>query len=45
LRNAFPDMEVTPEHMTATDEDVALAYTITGTHEGEFLGVAPTGGG
>jgi steroid delta-isomerase-like uncharacterized protein len=43
LRNAFPDMEVTPEHMTATDEDVALAYTITGTHEGEFLGVVPTG--
>jgi steroid delta-isomerase-like uncharacterized protein len=42
LRNAFPDMEVTPEHMAATDEDVALAYTITGTHEGEFLGVAPT---
>ena len=43
LRNAFPDMEVTPEHITATDEDVALAYTITGTHEGEFLGVVPTG--
>jgi predicted ester cyclase len=43
MRAAFPDFEVTPEHMTATDEDVALAYTVTGTHEGEFLGVAPTG--
>ncbi len=43
LRAAFPDLEVTPEHMTATDEDVALAYTVTGTHEGEFLSVAPTG--
>ncbi len=43
MRAAFPDFEVTPEHMTATDKDVALAYTVTGTHEGEFLGVAPTG--
>jgi steroid delta-isomerase-like uncharacterized protein len=43
MRSAFPDLQVTPEHMTATDDDVALAYTITGTHEGEFLGLAPTG--
>lgn len=43
LRSAFPDLGVTPEHMTATDEDVALAYTITGAHQGEFMGVAPTG--
>jgi steroid delta-isomerase-like uncharacterized protein len=43
MRAAFPDLEVTPEHMTATDEGVALAYTVTGAHEGEFLGVAPTG--
>lgn len=45
MRSAFPDLEVTPEHMTATDDDVALAYTITGTHQGDFLGVAPTGRG
>jgi predicted ester cyclase len=43
MRAAFPDLEVTPEHMTATDEGVALAYTVPGAHEGEFLGVAPTG--
>jgi len=43
MRTAFPDLEVTPEHMIATDDDVALAYTINGTHEGEFLGVGPTG--
>ena len=43
MRSAFPDLEVTPEHMTATEDDVALAYTVTGTHQGEFLGVAPTG--
>jgi len=43
MRSAFPDLEVTPEHMTATEDDVALAYTISGTHQGDFLGVAPTG--
>jgi len=43
MRSAFPDLKVTPEHMTATEDDVALAYTVTGTHEGDFLGVAPTG--
>jgi steroid delta-isomerase-like uncharacterized protein len=43
MRSAFPDMNIEPEHMTATDDDVAIAYTLTGTHEGEFLGVEPTG--
>ncbi|MGI8859152.1 MAG: ester cyclase [Rubrobacteraceae bacterium] len=43
MRSAFPDMNIEPEHMTATDDDVAIAYTLTGTHEGEFMGVAPTG--
>lgn len=32
MRAAFPDLQMTPEHMTATEDDVALAYTITGTH-------------
>lgn len=43
MRNAFPDLGITVEHMVADDETVAFAYTITGTHEGDFLGVAPTG--
>ena len=43
MRSAFPNMNIEPEHMTATDDDVAIAYTLTGTHEGEFQGVAPTG--
>jgi steroid delta-isomerase-like uncharacterized protein len=43
LSNAFPDFNIEPEHMVATDDDVAVAYTLTGTHQGEFLGVEPTG--
>jgi steroid delta-isomerase-like uncharacterized protein len=42
LRNAFPDFNIEPEHMVATDDDVASASTLTGTHQGEFNGVAPT---
>src|SRR5947209_8749754 len=42
LQNAFPDFNIEPEHMVATDDDVAIAYTLTGTHQGDFLGVAPT---
>jgi steroid delta-isomerase-like uncharacterized protein len=43
LRSAFPDLTVMPEHADATEDDIALAYTMTGTHKGDFLGVAPTG--
>lgn len=43
MRNAFPDFNIEPEHMVATDDDVAIAYTVTGTHQGEFLGVEPPG--
>ncbi len=40
---AFPDLAVAPEHITADDETVAMAYTITGTHRGSFFGIPPTG--
>ena len=43
FRAAFPDLAVAVEHMTADDESVAMAYTVTGTQLGAFLGVAPTG--
>ena len=29
--------------MVADDDNVAIAYTLTGTHEGDFNGVEPTG--
>lgn len=43
MRSAFPDLKASPEHITADEDTVAMAYTITGTHEGDFQGIAPTG--
>ena len=43
MRSAFPDLKATPEHITADEGTVAMAYTITGTHQGDFQGIAPTG--
>jgi steroid delta-isomerase-like uncharacterized protein len=43
LSTAFPDAELSVETMVADDENVAIAYTLKGTHEGTFHGVEPTG--
>jgi steroid delta-isomerase-like uncharacterized protein len=43
MRAAFPDLQATPEHLTADENTIALAYTITGTHQGAFTGIEPTG--
>jgi steroid delta-isomerase-like uncharacterized protein len=43
VRTAFPGMEVTTENLVAEGERVAFRYTITGTHEGELMGIEPTG--
>ena len=43
MRTSFPDLTVAVDHMVADDENVAIAYTMTGTQKGEFLGIAPTG--
>lgn len=43
LRTAFPDLTIEVAHLTATDDDVAIAYTATGTHGGELQGHAATG--
>jgi len=43
MRTAIPDLHVEVEHLVADDENVASAYRITGTHQGEFQGVAATG--
>ncbi len=43
LTSAFPDAHIEPAHMIADDANVAIAYTLTGTHQGDFNGIAPTG--
>ena len=43
FRSAFPDLQVEVEEMHAIDDTVVIRYTVTGTHEGEFMGHAPTG--
>jgi steroid delta-isomerase-like uncharacterized protein len=43
MRTAFPDLNVDVEHLTATDDDVAFAYVMTGTHRGALMGHPPTG--
>ncbi len=43
FRDAFPDLQFTAEDMIAEGEKVAARLTMSGTHQGEFMGVAPTG--
>lgn len=43
LGTGFPDAHIEPQTLVADDEQVAIAYTLTGSHEGEFLGVPATG--
>ncbi len=43
LITAFPDALIEPATLVADDEHVAIAYTLTGHHQGDFQGVAATG--
>ncbi|MBU8934544.1 MAG: ester cyclase [candidate division Zixibacteria bacterium] len=42
---AFPDFHPTDDHLVidAEQSEVTIRWTAEGTHQGEFLGVAPTG--
>jgi len=44
-RTAFPDLQGTVEEMIAAGTAVTVRVTWTGTQEGEFLGIPPTGQG
>jgi predicted ester cyclase len=43
FRNAIPDLTYTVEDQVTEGDKVVTRYTASGTHQGEFFGVAPTG--
>jgi steroid delta-isomerase-like uncharacterized protein len=43
VRAAFPDFHNRIEELIAENDRVAARLTYTGTHQGELLGIAPTG--
>ncbi|MFB4268513.1 ester cyclase [Nonomuraea sp. GTA35] len=43
LLRAFPDIRVTIEDVIAEGDKVVYRNTVTGTHRGEYRGMAPTG--
>lgn len=43
LFDAFPDLTVEPDEIVAEDSMLAVRWTATGTHQGDFRGIAPTG--
>ena len=43
LFSAFPDTQVDLEEIVAEDDRIAMRITASGTHEGEFMGIEPTG--
>jgi predicted ester cyclase len=42
LRSGFPDFQGTIEDLFAEGDKVVLRFTFRGTHQGEFMGIAPT---
>jgi steroid delta-isomerase-like uncharacterized protein len=43
LRRAFPDLHVQVEDLIAEGDKVVSRNTVTGTHQGEYMGLQPTG--
>lgn len=42
-RAVFPDLHFAVEGLIAEDDEVAVRWTMTGTHGSAFMGIAPTG--
>jgi steroid delta-isomerase-like uncharacterized protein len=43
LYRAFPDLHITVEDVIAEGDKVVERDTVTGTHQGEYMGLPPTG--
>jgi hypothetical protein len=43
LFRVYPDIQLTVEDVIAEGDKVVARNTVTGTHQGEFMGVGPTG--
>jgi steroid delta-isomerase-like uncharacterized protein len=43
LHRAFPDLQVTIEDLIEEGDKVVDRNTVTGTHQGEYMGLSPTG--
>jgi steroid delta-isomerase-like uncharacterized protein len=43
LLRAYPDLHVTVEDVIAEADKLVCRNVVTGTHQGEYLGLAPTG--
>ncbi|HET7479523.1 MAG TPA: ester cyclase [Rubrobacteraceae bacterium] len=42
-RSAFPDIHIQIKDQVAEGDRVAMRWVATGTHDGELIGIAPTG--
>ncbi|WP_207929097.1 ester cyclase [Actinomadura sp. 6K520] len=43
LLGAFPDLHITTEDVIAEGDKVVSRNTVSGTHQGEYMGIPPTG--
>lgn len=43
LASAFPDAQLEVDQLVADDDNVVIAYRLSGTHQGDFQGVPATG--
>ena len=43
LHRAFPDLHITVEDLIAEGDKVVARDTVTGSHQGEYMGLSPTG--